>query len=104
MIKTDLPQPHAASLRGPPLSWLGRRLQFLGVGELYNGQSQNGTINNGNGEKGNVCGKMEEKNGHGNSALREELKRYIRELSDENLKNLWDAITSGVFDVPAEDT
>lgn len=48
--------------------------------------------------------KLKDERNETEEPLRAKLKESILELSEAQLKNLWDAITSGVFDVPAEDT
>lgn len=54
-------------------------------------------------KKGNAM-KLKDERNETEEPLRTKLKESILELSEAQLKNLWDAITSGVFDVPAEDT
>ena len=54
-------------------------------------------------KKGNAM-KLKDERNETEEPLRTKLKESILGLSEAQLKKLWDAITSGVFDVPAEDT
>ena len=80
---------------------MGRRFRGWGGGspsQLQGGGRKNGK----DGEKGLVCANMESTGTdlHTDAGLREKLKHQIKGLSDESMKNLWEAIQCGAFGAP----
>lgn len=105
MIKTDLPQPHAAGLQRAAAFVAGAAAPANGetAGKIVDEMKGKGLYGGEPAKKGNAM-KLKDERNETEEPLRTKLKESILELSEAQLKNLWDAITSGVFDVPAEDT